>query len=535
MPALAASPEPAAPAAAPLRVLLADDDPQIGDIVTLYFARHGDAAVTVVHSGTACLAALARDSYDLVLLDLSMPDLDGLQILGTLTARGDATPVIMVSGDGQSPLAVRAMRAGAVDCIDKNSADFHRIAEIAHRTHAHRRRVHTHFAPSVATRRVLGLEPRPAEQAALAQFFRAHAPHLAFTAIDPAALDAALGTSEPALGGPPPFDAVLFGPGLAPAAMLDLLRRLRSRLPATPMLVLAHTGEAAIAAFKLGAHDYLIRGADALPELVFSLNQALRHAESERLNLRLTDELAALNRSLADQVAARTRELEQENGERRAAEERARGLATRLLRAREDERRALARDLHDQVGQLLTGLRFQIEAARPAAPALAATLALTDELLATVRELTLRLHPRILDDLGLGAALDWHTRRFTRQTGIEVALEVQLPDARLDPDLETVAYRIVQEALTNVARHSGAPAAAVTVAADSATLHLEISDRGRGCDAAAALATHDSLGLAGIAERVRLANGRFDFVSAPGQGTRLHVEFPLPPNLSLSS
>ncbi|MBC7368258.1 MAG: histidine kinase, partial [Undibacterium sp.] len=192
-------------------------------------------------------------------------------------------------------------------------------------------------------------------------------------------------------------------------------------------------------------------------------------------------------------------------------------------------------DLHDQVGQLLTGLRFQLEAARPAAPALDETLALTDELLSTVRELTLQLRPRILDDFGLRPALEWHTRRFATQTGIDIELDVALPEHRLAPELETVVFRLVQEALTNVARHSGATAAMVTVAADTATLHVEISDRGRGCDAVAALAGHNSLGLAGAAERVRLAEGRFELFSQPGQGTRLHAEFPLPPNLSLSS
>jgi signal transduction histidine kinase len=88
---------------------------------------------------------------------------------------------------------------------------------------------------------------------------------------------------------------------------------------------------------------------------------------------------------------------------------------------------------------------------------------------------------------------------------------------------------MVQEALTNVARHSGAPAAAVTVMADDSVLQVEISDRGRGFDVGSALSKHDSLGLPGLAERVRLAAGHLDLFSLPGQGTRLHAEFPLLP------
>lgn len=525
-----AAPSTAAPAAPLLRVLHAEDDPQIAGIVALYFEQHGGSVLTHVSSGRACLEAMAQGGFDLLLVDLMMPDLNGLQVLGELTARRDPTPVIMVSGNGQSPLAVRALRAGAVDCIDKNSPDFRRIAEIAHRTVARQRNPLVLTALPARSHRVLYIEPGRTERTTVTTFLHTHAPLLDFSSATPTELEATLLAAAP-------FDAIILGPGLTPTAMLDLLRHLRSLLTATPILVVASAaaGETAIAAFKLGAHDYLLRSAESLHELVFSLNQALKHTDTERLNARLTAELAALNHSLADQVAARTRELENENRERRAAEERARGLATRLLRAREDERRILAQDLHDQVGQLLTGLRFQLEAAQPAAPALTETLALTDELLATVRELTLQLRPRILDDFGLRAALEWHTRRFTTQTGIAIELDVVLPEPRLAPELETVVFRLVQEALTNVARHSGATAAAVTVAADTVTLHVEISDRGRGCDATAALATHDSLGLAGAAERVRLAEGTFELFSKPGQGTRLHAEFPLPKNPSPSS
>jgi signal transduction histidine kinase len=96
--------------------------------------------------------------------------------------------------------------------------------------------------------------------------------------------------------------------------------------------------------------------------------------------------------------------------------------------------------------------------------------------------------------------------------------------------LETTVFRMVQEALTNVARHSGANAAAVTVTADDTALQVEISDRGHGFDADGALGRRDSLGLAGLAERVRLAGGQFELFSQPGRGTRLHAEFSLGPN-----
>ena len=136
----------------------------------------------------------------------------------------------------------------------------------------------------------------------------------------------------------------------------------------------------------------------------------------------------------------------------------------------------------------------------------------------------------MFDDLGLRPALEWHAKVFGNQTGIAVELELSLPEKRLEPELEIAVFRIVQEALTNVARHSGANAAAVTVTTDDTALHVEISDRGRGFDVDAALARNNSMGLTGVAERVRLAGGRFELFSKQGHGTRLHAEFSLQPS-----
>ena len=524
-----------------IRVLYAEDDPQVADMVQLYFGRLGDGYhLETVDSGRRCLEAMSRGGYDVLMLDLMMPDLDGLQVLGELTARRDPTPVVMVSGQGQHELAVRALRAGAVDCIDKNSPDFRRIPEIVQRVHARHKRRQFASTPSIAPRdyRVLFVDSEEMEQRAVSMFFTASAPRLHLTA-------GGLETLERFLEGGMEFDAVVLGPHLETIAMFDALRHLRARDEELPVVVVSSFdhAETTIAAFKLGAHDYLLKGPGTLTELVFSLNNALKRADTERLNARLAGELAALNQSLAQQVAARTRELEQEIVVRREAEQRAeenaaraQSLSSRLLRVQEDERRALAQELHDQIGQLLTGLRFQLEAARDSAPStpLAEALDITSDLLRSVRELTLQLRPRMLDDLGLKPALEWQAKLVQSQTGINVELELTLPEKRLSSELETTVFRMVQEALTNVARHSGATAAVVTVTADDTALQVEISDRGRGFDAAAALARHDSLGLAGLAERVRLAGGQFELFSQAGQGTRLHAEFALRPSVPVS-
>jgi signal transduction histidine kinase len=525
-----------------IRVLYAEDDPHVAEMVQLYFGRAGNVcSLEVVASGRGCLEAMAQSTYDVLMLDLMMPDLDGLQVLGDLTARADPTPVVMVSGHGQHELAVRALRAGAVDCIDKNSPDFRRMPDIVQRIHArHKRRPpgRGRVAPP-RVHRVLFVDPDPAERLSAAAFFTANGGRLTLVPEPPEIL-------QSLLAGDFAFDAVVLGPQMETIMMLDTVRHLRALDEALPVIAISSFAqpETTIAAFKLGAHDCLLKGSGCFTELVFSLHNALKRADAERLNARLTSELAALNQSLAEQVTARTRELEQEvivrrDAERRAEENAARlqSLSNRLLRVQEDERRHLAQELHDQIGQLLTGLRFQLEAARELAPSspLHEALDVTAELLRSVRELTLELRPRMLDDLGLKPALEWQTQIFQRQTSIAVELELALPEARLNPDLETTVFRMVQEALTNVARHSGASAAVVTLTADDTALQVEIADRGRGFDTKAALARNDSLGLAGLAERVRLAGGRLEVFSCAGQGTRLHAEFPLQPAVSLTS
>jgi signal transduction histidine kinase len=519
-----------------IRVLYAEDDSQIAEMVQLFFDRRDiGCTLEVVSTGTACLEAMQRGGYDVLLVDLVMPDIDGLTVLGELTVRRDPTPVIMVSGHGQHELAVRALRAGAAECIDKNSADFLRLPEAVRRVYARHQKRQTVAAAALAPRdyHVLYLDPDATDRAAALQFFNAKASRLLLRAVDP--------QQSEKLRAEQTFDAIVLGPHIETIVMLDALRHLRAQEHRIPVLVISSSndGETATAAFKLGAHDYLMHRDGCLTDLVFSLNNALQRADTERLNARLTSELAALNRSLADQVADRTRDLEAQIAVRIVAEKRAeehaarlQALSTRLLGVQEDERRAIARELHDQVGQLLTGLRFQLEASRAlgANAPLVEALALTDELLRTVREMTLQLRPRLLDDLGLQPALEWHAKLFGRQTGIEVDLEISLPPTRLFPELETTVYRIVQEALTNIARHAGSKVAVVTVTADDRALQVEIADRGKGFDAEAALARRDSLGLTGLTERVRLAGGQVEIISKLGQGTRVHAEFSLGPN-----
>lgn len=498
-------------------VLHAEDDPNVSAVVRSYFAHYApDWVMESAASGQACLDRMAQGGIDILILDLVMPDINGLQVLGELARRGDPTPVVMASGLGQTDLAVRALRAGAADCVDKTSPQFLQIVDIVKRVLARHREKPRVAAPPAAGERhaVLLVEVSALIRRTVEEFFAAHAPQFALaSAANEEQFEGLLGQ-----GGR--IDAVLIGPTPGRLTPLDTLRHLHTRHPGVPAILLAarSDGETAVAAFKLGAQDYIIQKPDYLADVVFSLGHILRRADAERNNARLSRELETLNRSLEAQVQARTGELQ--------------ALSMKLLRVQEDERRAIARDLHDQLGQLLTGLRFQLEAAHASAPpalqaALKESLGTSDEVLRHLRDMTQQLRPRVLDDLGLTPALEWHASQFLRQTGITATLDVSLPAARLPGELETTIFRLVQEALTNVARHSGAKAAAITLTQGNGRLIAEISDRGRGFDAEARLAARDSLGLTGLRERVTLAGGSLEIFSRIGQGTRLHAEFPL--------
>lgn len=213
--------------------------------------------------------------------------------------------------------------------------------------------------------------------------------------------------------------------------------------------------------------------------------------------------------------------------------QRLRTLSRRLLDVQEQERRHLARELHDEIGQMLTGLHFTLEAASrdlsdDSARTLHTAQNMVKDLTTRIRDLSLRLRPTMLDDLGLMPALLWHFERFTASTQVRVRFEHNLAETRLPPALETAAYRIVQESLTNVARHAGVQEVTVRLWVDQDALHLQVADKGAGFDPKAVFIGSHTSGLAGMFERVDLLDGDLTIQSAPGTGTHLSAVLPMP-------
>ena len=220
----------------------------------------------------------------------------------------------------------------------------------------------------------------------------------------------------------------------------------------------------------------------------------------------------------------------------RQANTRLQNLSRRLLTIQETERRSLARELHDEIGQALTATKINLQALErfPNPAMLASRLrdanSIVERALEQVRSLSLELRPPLLDDLGLPAALRWLLDQHARRSGLRVQFVSDPFEGRLAAEVETACFRIVQQGLTNVEKHAGARTVTVELRLVEDALHLHVRDDGAGFDvpAARARAMHGgSLGLLSMEERAALADGGIEWTSAPGCGTDVHAWFAL--------
>jgi PAS domain S-box-containing protein len=230
--------------------------------------------------------------------------------------------------------------------------------------------------------------------------------------------------------------------------------------------------------------------------------------------------------------AIRAAEAARADAETSAVELRA--LARRLSEIREEERRTIARELHDQVGQALTALKLDLAGVRgqmaagsggEGASRLATMDALLDETLETTRRLSAMLRPSILDDLGLAAAIRWQTAEFTQRTGVSCETRLSEGEAALAPSVALALFRILQEALTNVARHAQARHVVVELSREREAAALVVADDGRGLSDGEA-AGRRSLGIMGMRERAAALGGEIDISGGPGRGTTVRARIP---------
>jgi signal transduction histidine kinase len=244
---------------------------------------------------------------------------------------------------------------------------------------------------------------------------------------------------------------------------------------------------------------------------------------------------ARISEELEARVADRTRDLERANVQLREREETRAQLLKTVITAQEDERKRIARELHDDTSQnlavLVMGLETAIQALRSNGPPprLEEVKALAVHALEEVHRMIYDLRPSVLDDLGLFSAIRWYADRQLGKRGIAVRCEVSEPEPRLPPAYEIALFRACQEAMNNVARHAQAESVLVQVSVEGGVVRIEIEDDGKGFEPTAPAPTDRAhWGLLGIQERASILGGRARIDSTPGRGTRVEIEVPLP-------
>jgi signal transduction histidine kinase len=229
--------------------------------------------------------------------------------------------------------------------------------------------------------------------------------------------------------------------------------------------------------------------------------------------------------------------LEQRELERQGAKHKLQIVSHRLVEVQETERRNIARELHDEIGQSLTVAEMNLQAALQQTPGKAGltrrledSIQAVERVLEQVQDLSLNLRPSMLDDLGLEPALRWYTNRQASLAGLSVNFKADPLEYRIDPVIETECFRVGQEALTNVVRHARASELWVELRKRNGQLQLSVRDNGVGFDVANVrdkAVRGASLGLLSMEERASLAGGGLEFHSSPGQGTEVRAWFPL--------
>jgi PAS domain S-box-containing protein len=631
-----------------LHVLYAEDNPVDADLTRSYFARNAsDFALQIVHRGEEFLSLARTGNYTALLLDQRLPDMDGLEALRILAQENISTPLVLVTGVGDSELASQALRLGADDYLPKRAGYLESLPAYLREVIDRRRRVTGPLKSRVRPRHVLLVEDRPEEVSLMVQHLSTNAPHLTVEIVtsQQQALDQLGSTGE--------FDLVIADHRPPILSGFDLMSEARRQGLRTPFILMASRAseETVVAALKLGASDYVLKSERHYAELALRVDLAIDRHELTLANERAAEELTARQHTLAAlrqserqlnlaleagriglwswQVGTRQTHfsnrwkaqigyadheiqndfsewesrcdpedwgklssmmtsylaapwpdytveyrmrhkdgswrwfmfhadlevndsgqplrilgsqiditaLKQQQTELASASARLQQLSRRLLEVQEQERRHLARELHDEIGQVLTVAKIHLQSLTVAPQSegqispMEKPVQLLDRLLAQVRSLSLDLRPPLLDDLGLVAALNWLLQQPNARTATpRVHLSVPTDFGRCDPTLETACFRIAQEALTNALRHSKAESVDLTLSIQGTALHLTVVDDGMGFDAAAARVRAEeggSIGLLGMNERASLAGGTLTLLSAPGRGTRIEAIFPL--------
>ncbi len=286
---------------------------------------------------------------------------------------------------------------------------------------------------------------------------------------------------------------------------------IRKKFPSSVIVILTGMSDEhiALSALREGAQDYLIKGESSSKEL----DKVIRFSTERQMII------TSLNES---------------NSELNDTKEELRKLASHLQKIREEERTTIAREIHDELGQQLTGLKMDVAWMKKRIDSNDKDILdkfsdinlMIDDTVKSVRRIAYELRPGILDDLGLNAALEWHSLEFQKRTGIGCSFHSGIDDADLNKDIVTSIFRIYQEALTNIIRHSQATNVKSTLEAEGDNYILKIQDNGKGFDQKDTASKH-TLGLLGMRERSSMISGTLKIESVPNMGTSIVLKVPV--------
>jgi two-component system sensor histidine kinase UhpB len=477
-----------------LRVLIVEDSPDDAELICRELRRGGYAlSVERVYTAEKMTEALGQRTWDLVISDHSMPTFNAPQALRILQGSGLDLPFIILSGSIDEEIAVSAMKAGAHDFITKD-----RLTRLVPAIERELREAETRRLRHAAERALSEAESRYED-------LYENAPDMC------ASVDAATAqivqcnrTAERITGF---AKAELVGRTLVelyPVSQREAVEKIWSEFQAT--------GDIRDVELQLLRKDGAV--------IDISLNMTAVRDEQGRI-LR--------SRSVWRDISRRKRAERQLQDQA----ERLQVLSHRLLDIQESERRAVARELHDEIGQVLTAVKLNLQTLGPAAGGAANlrdSIEFVEHAIRLVRDRAMDLRPALLDDFGLVPAIRWYLERHAARREFTVELRADPDMARPPAPLETACFRVIQEAVTNALRHAKAKHLRIEIEPQERSFVFAIHDDGVGFDVAAAkrrALTGGSIGLTGMQERVEFLGGQLDIESAGGHGTHIRVSLPL--------
>ncbi|MGO8796457.1 MAG: ATP-binding protein, partial [Candidatus Sulfotelmatobacter sp.] len=496
------------------RILLADDNADMRGYMQ-HLLRE-DYEVEAVADGKSALESARRNPPDLILADVMMPQLNGFGLLEQLRADESlkSTPIVLISARAGEESRIEGLQAGADDYLVKPFSSRELSARVASLlTTARLRR------EAEKVEKALRAEAENERTRLRAAFTQTYA-FMVFltpdgTVLDAnhAALEAAGLVREQAVG------RKVWEPWWAPLPKeTQILQSSVQR---------AAAGESVREECQYCLADGSIRVADRTLAPVKDENGNVLMIVATGLDI---TEARELRDRLESKVKERTAELEEAEGSLRA-------MATRLIHLQDEERRRIARELHDSAGQLLAALSMNLvplerrlgELSSDLGRSITDSIFLVDELSRQLRTMSHLLHPPLLDEAGLAAALAWYVDGFAERSKIQVSFDYDQSVGRLPRETETAIFRVVQECLTNIHRHSGSASAAVRISRDSQSFVVEVRDQGKGIPGGKIHMSGQAkpgVGIQGMSERVRQLGGKIEITSAD-TGTTVLATFPI--------